>query len=92
MSHKFCCLRIPALRFDKKKRLDFIVKLRKAGRSCQAEESAQVIFCACFTRKKTPDAIRMVWAAAEPTDFIKAPSATRLRSTRCYGDLDLVRN
>lgn len=78
----------PALRFDKQKRLDFILRLHKSG-LVKLRRSPRSFIGAFFVKKKTPDQIRLVLDCRGTNRLHRPPPTTRLGSARCYADLDL---
>ncbi|CAK8989683.1 Uncharacterized protein SCF082_LOCUS1918 [Durusdinium trenchii] len=78
----------PQLRFDKAKRLDFILRLHRSG-LVSLRKSPKSFIGAFFVKKKTPDAIRMVLDCRGTNQLHQPPPTTRLGSARGYADLDL---
>ena len=78
----------PALRFDPKRRLDFILKLHRVG-LVSLRRTPRSFIGAFFVKKKDPNAIRMVLDCRGTNRLHQSPPVTRLGSARCYGDLDL---
>ena len=76
----------PQLRFCKKTRLDFIMKLHGAG-LVSLRRSPKSFIGAFFVKKKDPSAIRMVLDCRGTNQLHQPPPVTRLGSARCYGDL-----
>ena len=79
----------PALTFDKKKRLDFTLRLHRAG-LVKLRKTPRSFIGTFFAKHKTPDATRMVLDCRGTNGLHQPPPTTRLRSARCYGDLDLA--
>ncbi len=80
----------PVLRFDRAARLDFVVRLFRAGLLTLRPmvKSTVGVF---FVKKKTPEWIRMVIDCRGTNQLHGPPPTTRLGSARCYTDLDLSR-
>lgn len=78
----------PQLRYNKAKRLDFILQLHKSG-LVSLRRSPKSFIGAFFVKKKTPDAIRMVLDCRGTNRLHQPPPTTRLGSARGYADLDL---
>lgn len=78
----------PQLRFNKSKRLDFILRLHRSG-LVSLRRSPKSFIGAFFVKKKTPDAIRMVLDCRGTNRLHQPPPTTRLGSARGYADLDL---
>ena len=79
----------PALKYDRSRRLDFILRLHKSG-LVKLRRSPKSFIGAFFVKKKTPDAIRMVLDCRGTNKLHQPPPTTRLGSARCYADLDLA--
>ena len=78
----------PALRFSSTARLDFVVRLFRAGLLTLRPRAASMVGV-FFVRKKTPEWIRMVIDCRGTNDLHAPPPTTRLASARCYSDLSL---
>ena len=78
----------PQLRFDKSKRLDFILRLQRSG-LVTLRQFPRSFIGAFFVKKKDPNAIRMVLDCRGTNKLHQPPPVTRLGSARCYADLDL---
>lgn len=78
----------PTLRFNKTARVDFVVRLFRAG-LLTLRPVAKSHVGVFFVRKKTPDWVRMVIDCRGTNELHRPPPTTRLGSARCYSDLDL---
>ena len=78
----------PALRYDSKRRLDFILRLHRVG-LVSFRRVPKSFIGAFFVKKKDPNAIRMVLDCRGTNRLHQPPPVTRLGSARCYSDLDL---
>eukprot|EP00435_Cladocopium_sp_Y103_P009768 s2772_g2.t1 len=78
----------PSLRFNRALRLDFILRLFKAG-LMTLRPVAKSFVSAFFLKKKDKAAIRMVIDCRATNQLHTDPPVTRLASGRCYADLDL---
>lgn len=76
------------LRFDKKARTSFILKLYHAG-LIGMRKSPKSFIGAFFVKKKDPGAIRMVLDCRGTNRLHQPPPVTRLGSARCYADLQI---
>lgn len=80
----------PGLRYNRKMRLDFIVRLFRAGLMTLRPVANSFVGAFCV-KKKDPNYIRMVIDCRGTNQLHQDPPVTRLASARCYSDLDLSR-
>lgn len=77
----------PVLRHSRTTRLDFVVRLFRAGLMTLRPVASSFVGAFCV-RKKDPAFIRLVIDCRGTNLLHQDPPTTRLGSARCYGDLD----